>query len=88
MTRPVDHVDIADGVPVAPEQRRQEAMQGIEIGQREECIGIALCKGLLEDVPRQGRQVVRPSVAQRARIREMADEIAATDIPNRDAASS
>src|SRR2546423_666209 len=38
MTRPVDHVDIADGVAVAPEQRRQEAMQGIEIGQREECI--------------------------------------------------
>src|SRR2546421_12280153 len=36
MARPVDHVDIGDGVAIAPEQCGQEAVQGIEIRQREE----------------------------------------------------
>ena len=34
----VDHVDIADLVAFAPDQRRQEAMQPVEIRQRQEQI--------------------------------------------------
>src|SRR5271156_3204352 len=33
--RPVDHVDIADGKTVAADERRQKAMQAVEIGQRQ-----------------------------------------------------
>ena len=36
--RPIDHVDIGDGVAVAAEQRRQKTMQPVEIGQRQKCV--------------------------------------------------
>src|SRR5262245_39343325 len=35
-TRPVDHVDIADLKAFAADQRRQEAVQSVEIGERQE----------------------------------------------------
>ena len=34
--RPVDHIDMANVKTIAPDQRRQKAMQAIEIGQRQE----------------------------------------------------
>src|SRR5579863_4411190 len=34
--RPVDDVDVADGETLAPHQRRQEAMQPVEVRQRQE----------------------------------------------------
>src|SRR5436305_5610490 len=38
MTGTVDHIDIGDVISVAPEKRRQETVQGIEIWQRKERI--------------------------------------------------
>ena len=35
LARPVDHIDIADVAAFAPDQRRQEAVQAVEIGQRQ-----------------------------------------------------